>query len=254
MRSWSCLTALGLAACSIEAGKDVPPVTGSDPVVVDAGSQRVSIDPARVPVVESCEPGGLVTRTTGGWACRTPAYLTPPAACATDSVLRWSGAAWECSTAGFTDYVAGSGLTLTGNRFSLDIATATQQVPRPNVKVNPAVLQSDAIHAVSATVGADGRPMVAYVATSATGTPSTVMIAACSNVACSTSVLRPIDEGLGQVSSTAIGIGADGLPLVAYGDVTGGHVYVAHCDDPACSTSTAEAIDDTRGSPENPLR
>src|SRR5688500_14624101 len=69
MRALSLSLCLFATACMLESSKDVPPVTGDDPLVVAAGSQKVSLDTSKVPVVASCAPGQYVRQGAGGWEC-----------------------------------------------------------------------------------------------------------------------------------------------------------------------------------------
>ena len=57
-----------LAGCTIEAGKDVPPVVGGSGVAVDA-DQKVSLDTDKVPVLASCGNGQYVRRSGATWEC-----------------------------------------------------------------------------------------------------------------------------------------------------------------------------------------
>lgn len=56
------------AGCTIEAGKDVPPVVGDGVITVD-GSQKIALDTTKVPSVPVCATGHYVRRTAGGWEC-----------------------------------------------------------------------------------------------------------------------------------------------------------------------------------------
>jgi hypothetical protein len=51
-------------------------------------------------------------------------------------------------------------------------------------------------------------------------------------------------DGTGDVGRySSVTIGADGLPLVSYYDVTNGDLKVAHCVDVACSSATRATVD-----------
>jgi hypothetical protein len=63
-----------LAFGCISKGTDIPPVQAGSGVVVDAKTQTVSIDPARVPMLPTCDPGQTVVRgAAGDWSCAAPA-------------------------------------------------------------------------------------------------------------------------------------------------------------------------------------
>lgn len=48
--------------------------------------------------------------------------------------------------------------------------------------------------------------------------------------------------------STAVLIGSDGLPAIAYSDATSGDLMLAHCEDPACASLTTQVVDDNAAS------
>lgn len=60
------------AGCTLEAGKEVPPVKGDGPVVVDKDTQRVRLNTAQVPVLESCAHGQVVRLGDLGFECSAP--------------------------------------------------------------------------------------------------------------------------------------------------------------------------------------
>jgi FG-GAP-like repeat len=84
----------------------------------------------------------------------------------------------------------------------------------------------------SIAIGADGLGVVAY--TDATN--QNVEVAHCENVACTTLQRTVIDEFDNQGhGADSIAIGADGLPLITYLDLTNDVLKVAHCADVACA-------------------
>ncbi|HZU87195.1 MAG TPA: hypothetical protein VFF78_06905 [Anaerolineaceae bacterium] len=56
-------------------------------------------------------------------------------------------------------------------------------------------------------------------------------------------VLTTVDNSANVGWYTSIAIGADGLPLISYYNVTDFNLKVAHCDDLACSTATITTLD-----------
>lgn len=59
------------------------------------------------------------------------------------------------------------------------------------------------------------------------------------------SIVAADDGGGNDVGrNTSVAIGADGLPIISYQDVTAFSLKVAHCEDPSCTTLTATTVDD----------
>jgi hypothetical protein len=56
-------------------------------------------------------------------------------------------------------------------------------------------------------------------------------------------VATTIDSADNLGSHTSITIGADGLPIISYHDVTNGALKVAHCSDVACTSATKHTVD-----------
>jgi hypothetical protein len=88
----------------------------------------------------------------------------------------------------------------------------------------------------SITTGADGLGLIGYV----DGLDGYALkVAHCENPACSSTSVTTLAPVAHELSLT---MGADGLPVLAYGD--GFDVWVAHCADPACTTSSSHRIGD----------
>jgi Collagen triple helix repeat (20 copies) len=82
----------------------------------------------------------------------------------------------------------------------------------------------------SLTIGSDGLGLITYQAPQTNEGP--LKVAHCSNVACSTATVATLDQ-TGNLFGTAVTLGVDGLPLVAYhNDVTG--VKAIHCSNDFC--------------------
>ncbi len=88
----------------------------------------------------------------------------------------------------------------------------------------------------SVTIGADGLGVITYY----DATSGDLKTIHCQNIECT---IDPTDFQPGPVpvdvagdvgQDTAITIGSDGLPLIAYRDVTKGDLKVAHCSNPFC--------------------
>jgi hypothetical protein len=91
----------------------------------------------------------------------------------------------------------------------------------------------------SVTVGTDGLGLISYY----DGAAGNLEVAHCSNVACSSASITPVDTAGDVGRSSSIAIGADGLGLVSYLDGTNTQLKVAHCTDVACSGSTSSTPD-----------
>lgn len=95
----------------------------------------------------------------------------------------------------------------------------------------------------SIAIGADGLPLVTYLAYPAASGETTVLKAVhCSDVACAAATVSnlgtvPVD---GLTRGTDLAIGADGLGLVAYAQRNANEpaIVVAHCSDAVCSRAT----------------
>jgi hypothetical protein len=90
---------------------------------------------------------------------------------------------------------------------------------------------------ISIAVGRDNRPVLGY-------TPhGDLRFAQCVNILCTGVTTRLLDT-MGQGSGTAIAVGGDGLPAIAYepdpGDGPG--IKFAHCTDPACRNASIVAV------------
>ena len=90
----------------------------------------------------------------------------------------------------------------------------------------------------SVAIRNDGTPFVTSYANNALkGTD-------CQNSDCTTETTESIDSSINRVGQySAVVIGSDGNPVVAYEDETNGHLKVAACLDTACSSATITSID-----------
>ncbi len=97
----------------------------------------------------------------------------------------------------------------------------------------------------SIAIGADGLPIISYNDSVAMN----LKVAHCNDVACAPGgeVITTVDGSTNNVGSyTSIAIGADGLPIISYYDLTAGTLKVAHCNDLACAgmNETISTVDD----------
>jgi hypothetical protein len=84
----------------------------------------------------------------------------------------------------------------------------------------------------SSSIGIDGLGVVSYYDSS--GSNLDLKVAHCIDVACSAATSATVDSSGTVGWYTSLTIGADGLPLVSYRDVTGTAVKVAHCPNVFC--------------------
>jgi hypothetical protein len=94
----------------------------------------------------------------------------------------------------------------------------------------------------SIAIGADGLPLISHYA----NPPNfDLKVAHCNDTACTSASVATLDS-VGDVGQyTSVAIGADGLGLISYYDVTNTALKVAHCNDAACSTAALATLDDS---------
>ncbi len=93
----------------------------------------------------------------------------------------------------------------------------------------------------SITIGADGLGLISYYDV----TNDVLEVLHCGNAACNSGNLSTTVDSAGNVGYfTSITIGADGLGLISYYDLTNGDLKVLHCGNAACSSgNTATTVD-----------
>jgi hypothetical protein len=94
---------------------------------------------------------------------------------------------------------------------------------------------------VSAAMGADGFPVIAYFAIPG----SDLKVLKCGNAACSSGNTITTVDATGSVGRhTDITISTDGFPVISYHDTTNGDLKVVKCGDAACSSgNTITTVD-----------
>jgi hypothetical protein len=78
-------------------------------------------------------------------------------------------------------------------------------------------------------------------------THSTLKVAHCNNVACTSAGLSTLDSAVDVGFFPSATIGADGLGLISYRDATNGDVKVAHCSNVACTSADNVTTIDSAG-------
>jgi hypothetical protein len=91
----------------------------------------------------------------------------------------------------------------------------------------------------SATVGPDGRVLIAYT------TGSFLTVARCDNLKCTSASVTNGLSGSSTAQEVSMILGADGLGLISYEGYAGSHfnLRVAHCNDAACTSATNSTLD-----------
>ncbi|MEX2375485.1 MAG: hypothetical protein WD942_07875, partial [Dehalococcoidia bacterium] len=109
--------------------------------------------------------------------------------------------------------------------------------------VNADVSETDAGSHPSIAIGADGRPIIAY----QDRARGALKIAHCEDVACTSATIAVLDRGAsgdgpGVGSETAILIGPDGLPIVAFRDADEYALKLARCSDEHCTQAVVSTV------------
>jgi predicted regulator of Ras-like GTPase activity (Roadblock/LC7/MglB family) len=94
------------------------------------------------------------------------------------------------------------------------------------------------------TVGNDGLAVISYIYDYAEG-DQRLRMAHCSNTACTSASTQHVDYtgGANAAKRTAITIGSDGLPFIAYYDQGNSDLKVAHCNNATCSSASVQKLD-----------
>ena len=96
----------------------------------------------------------------------------------------------------------------------------------------------------SITLGADGLPVISYY----DGANSFLRVAKCGNAACTGASTVTIVDNVGSVGlDTSITLGADGLPIISYYNITNGNLKVAKCVNATCTGASIVSTLDSAG-------
>ena len=94
----------------------------------------------------------------------------------------------------------------------------------------------------SIAVGADGLPVISY----HDDTSGDLKVLHCGDLLCSSGNISTTVDSAGDVGEwTSIAIGADGLPVISYRDVTNAALKVLHCGDRLCSSGNISTTVDS---------
>lgn len=89
-------------------------------------------------------------------------------------------------------------------------------------------------NATRLTFGTTGRPVVAW-----TDDDGNTGLTLCTDALCT----APVTRSLIELSSVAVALGGEGLPVVAGHDPFQGNAVVIHCNDATCASSTTATVD-----------
>ena len=93
----------------------------------------------------------------------------------------------------------------------------------------------------SIAVGTDGLALIAYYESPYTG--GDLKVAHCSNPACTSATFSTLDSDGNVGLNPSLTIGADGLGLISYGDLSTEGIKVAHCSNVPCTAATITPLD-----------
>jgi hypothetical protein len=94
----------------------------------------------------------------------------------------------------------------------------------------------------SIAIGTDGLPVISYF----DQTAGTLKVAKCGNAACNAgNTLTTVDDPVNVVGDhSSIAVPADGRPVIAYRDVTGGDLRIMKCGNAACTSGNVTNVID----------
>jgi hypothetical protein len=180
----------------------------TDSVYADLGRQELTAAPYAL--------HALSTGALQGYPISTTAPV------ATGQVLEWDGSEWGPASDDDTTYTAGAGLDLTSEQFS--VVTSTIQA-----RVNGLCAVGSTIRAITA----DGTVVCQVDAPLNRSNPP------------AGNTITTLNNTVEVAELLVVAIGADGLGLISYADVTtpGAELGVAHCNDLACTSATFTTLD-----------
>lgn len=203
--------------------------------------------------------GGPITTT--GTISLLDTQLLPKDACAENQIAKWDGKGWVCSSgtpgpagpagpqgipgvAGPAGPQGPAGTILTLPQLQgMFVQSSIVQAPQAT-----SLTAADSAAGVgtysSLTIGADGLPVISYF----DSTNGDLKVTKCGNAACSAgNTITPVDTSGFVGQHTSMTIGADGLPVISYYDMTNGDLKVAKCGNAACTGGNTITAVDTVG-------
>ena len=166
-----------------------------------------------------------------------------------------------------TSYLAGSGISLVGNTFSIDPAYTQRRVSkdcavgssirainsdgtvdcqsnltgRPSFNISALDTSGQVGEHTSITIGADGLGLISYYGEGFGDRD--LKVAHCNDINCTSATANVIYPTGYTGYYTSITIGTDGLGLISFTNMVNKDLLVAHCSDIACSSAYTTIID-----------
>lgn len=98
------------------------------------------------------------------------------------------------------------------------------------------IIDDDALSGASISIGTDGLPLISYMSFNSLGPNNVLKVARCNDPYCSVIFKYRLDDSSDSEGDTAIVIGMDGLPLVAYfGTQPSDELVALHCSNRYCN-------------------
>jgi hypothetical protein len=193
------------------------------------------------------------TLTVGGAPVLTASLVQVPKGNTVTTIASVGAVATDVSSVSLT--IGADGLPVASffdwTRSSLRVAKCTNAacssftVPAPPAVDDPSVGNVGWYNSIA--ISTDGMPVISYYEDNrGAGTLQNVVVSKCASVDCSTLVNGApyVVDSTGDVGKhTSLAIGTDGLPVIAYQDVTNTNLKVAKCGNVACTLAGTYTID-----------